>query len=64
MITNIIAAAIILLAVGASLRHIIKEKKRGVKCIGCPDSGCCAPAVSNRAGESDSGCGCGCGGKK
>ena len=27
MITNIIAAAIILLAVGASLRHIIKEKK-------------------------------------
>ena len=50
MITNIIAAAIILLAVGASLRHIIKEKKRGVKCIGCPDSGCCAHAVSNRAG--------------
>lgn len=27
MITNIIAAAIILLAVGASLRHIIKERR-------------------------------------
>lgn len=60
MITNIIAAAIILFAVGASLRHIIREKKRGVKCIGCPDSGCCAHAAVNRGDiKSDSVCGCG-----
>ena len=33
---NIIAAAVIILMVGAACRYIYKEKKNGRKCIGCP----------------------------
>ena len=37
-----IVAAIVALAVG----YIIKAKKRGAKCIGCPDSNSCAGSCS------------------
>lgn len=36
-----IAIAIILLIVGGSILYIIKAKKSGVKCIGCPDAKTC-----------------------
>ncbi|MEE0772352.1 MAG: FeoB-associated Cys-rich membrane protein [Anaerovoracaceae bacterium] len=42
MIANIIVGAIILISVGAALSYIVRQKKKGVKCIGCPDSGGCA----------------------
>lgn len=32
---------IVLGVVGAAIWYIRKEKKRGVKCIGCPSSGDC-----------------------
>ncbi len=50
VIAVVIVVAIVALAVG----YIIKAKKRGVKCIGCPDGGSCGA-------NSCSGCGCGCG---
>ncbi|MBQ9950113.1 MAG: FeoB-associated Cys-rich membrane protein [Clostridia bacterium] len=34
--------AIIALAAGPSLWYIIRSKKKGKKCIGCPDSCCCS----------------------
>ena len=40
--SNFIVVAIIAVVVGAAIRYIIKEKKRGVKCIGCPDGCTCA----------------------
>ena len=40
--SDIIVVAIIVCIVGAAVRYIIKEKKRGVKCIGCPDGCTCA----------------------
>lgn len=46
---NFIIGGIVLIAVGAAVAYIIKEKKRGVKCIGCGVDGGC------------SGCGCSCG---
>lgn len=53
---DIIAIAVILLIVGAASFYIIKAKKNGRKCIGCPDGASCK---SNK----NSGCGCGsCGG--
>ena len=39
--TDLIIMAIVLLIVGLALFYIIKEKKRGVKCIGCPNGSVC-----------------------
>lgn len=53
---NIIAVVVILAIVVLAARYVIKAKKSGRKCIGCPDSCHC--------GKNDgSSCGCGgCGG--
>ncbi len=40
-LTNVIAAIVILAIVGGALAYIIREKKRGAKCIGCPYSNSC-----------------------
>ena len=53
--TNIIVLLVVGLVVGGAAGYIYKEKKKGVKCIGCPDSGNCSGACS--------GC-CGCGGQE
>lgn len=51
--TDIIVIAIVLLIVGGAVAYIIRAKKRGVKCIGCPESKTC----SGRCGGVCSGCG-------
>ena len=40
--TNVIVGLIILVIVGAAVVYIVKEKKKGVKCIGCPDGAKCS----------------------
>lgn len=40
-VQDIIAVAVIVCIVGAAAFYIIKAKKSGKKCIGCPDSGSC-----------------------
>lgn len=50
---NIIIVAVLLLIVGGAALYIYKAKKKGQKCIGCPDSGSCC---SKNCGS----CGCGC----
>lgn len=52
---DLIIILIIVAVVGAAVGYIIKAKKSGAKCIGCPVEGC-----SSKHGSS-SGCGCGCG---
>ena len=42
MLEEIIAIIIIVLIIGAALFYIIKAKKSGRKCIGCPSSGTCS----------------------
>ena len=49
---NVIIVIILLILVGAASAYIVKAKKSGVKCIGCPSGGTCG----KRHGE----CGCGC----
>ena len=44
---NFIIIAIVVLIVGCAAGYVIKAKKSGKKCIGCPEGGC-------------SGCSCGC----
>ena len=41
MMTNIVIIGIIGIIVGGAVGYIVKEKKKGVRCIGCPDSGVC-----------------------
>ncbi len=50
---DFIVGAIVLLIVGAAIVYIRKEKKRGVKCIGCPASGTCS-----KSSHEDSKCSC------
>ena len=52
MLGNIIAIAVIILIVGGATAYIIRAKKNGQKCIGCPDSKTC--------GGSSGGCGGSC----
>ena len=38
---NFIVAGILVLIIGAAVLYIVKAKKKGVKCIGCPDGATC-----------------------
>ena len=55
MMANIVVILIIVALVGGAMSYIIKAKKRGVKCIGCPDSAGCS-----YKGSKNSECSCGC----
>lgn len=39
---DIILIVVIVGIVGASVWYIRREKKRGVRCVGCPDGGTCS----------------------
>ena len=49
--TDFIIIAVLLVIVGAAAAYVIRAKKAGQKCIGCPYSKTCASKA----------CGCGCG---
>ena len=49
--TDAIIIAIVLVIVAAALTYIIRAKKRGVKCIGCPHGGKCGGACHGSGGE-------------
>jgi len=56
MLGKIIAIAAIVIIIGGAVLYIIKAKKSGKKCIGCPDSSSCSGSCHS--------CSCGCGTKK
>ena len=39
--TDVLIVLILLTVVGGAIFYIVKEKKKGTKCIGCPHSGTC-----------------------
>ena len=49
---DFIILVILLIIIGGAAFYIVKAKKSGVQCIGCPSEGACA---------SKNGCGCNCG---
>ena len=51
---DIIVGIVLVILVGAAIAYIVREKKRGVVCIGCPSAGTCAS--KNHPG----GAGCSC----
>ena len=52
---EIIAIALICFCIGGAVFYIVRAKKRGQKCIGCPHGGKCGSE-----NQGCSGCGCGC----
>lgn len=59
--TNFLVILVVAVIVGAAIAYIVREKKRGVKCIGCPATGSC-PNSGKCMGNcnSDSGIQCAC----
>ena len=45
--TDIIIIGIVLVVVGGAVLYIVKAKKIGAKCIGCPSSGTCGKKNCN-----------------
>ena len=54
--TDIIVIAILLIIVGSASAYIIRTKKKGAKCIGCPMSGNCC---NSKNGKDSCSCDCG-----
>ena len=48
---NLIIFAIVVLILGSAILYIRREKKQGVKCIGCPDSKTCSGHCAGCAGN-------------
>ncbi len=51
--TDVIIIAVVALIIALAAGYIIKAKKSGKKCIGCPYASTCSSAK-------DGGCSCGC----
>ena len=45
--TDYIVLTVILLVLGGAITYIVKEKKSGKRCIGCPHSGSCSAHSCN-----------------
>lgn len=52
---DLIVIGIVLVIVSAAVCYIIKAKKSGIKCIGCPAASSCSGSTKGADG-----CGCGC----
>ena len=53
--TDFVIIVVVLAVVGLAAGYVIKAKKNGQKCIGCPHSKSCGSSTA---------CTCGCSGKK
>ena len=42
MMTTIIGTIVLVAIVAGAITYIVKAKKKGVKCIGCPHAGTCS----------------------
>ena len=47
---DIVVVIILLVVIGAAVAYIIREKKKGVQCIGCPSAASCAKKCRNASG--------------
>ncbi len=45
--TDILVIAIVVIVIGLAVGYVVKEKKRGAKCIGCPNSKTCQGGCSH-----------------
>lgn len=60
---NFVIVAFLIVIIGAAITYIVKSKKSGVKCIGCPAAGECSHSKASGcsggcSGNNEGGCGC------
>ena len=48
--SNFIVVVVLMLVVGAAIAYIVKEKKKGTVCIGCPNAGVCTSKNNHSSG--------------
>ena len=53
---DIVVIAVLAAILGFAILYIIKAKRSGKKCIGCPDSGGCSGKCSGNCAGNCSGC--------
>ena len=56
--TDYIVIGIILIIIGLAVGYLVKAKKRGVKCIGCPEG--CKCSAKSEGDCNGGGCSCRC----
>lgn len=56
---NVIIAGILIVIIGFAVAYLVRAKKKGVRCVGCPSGGSC-PHHSPAKTETHSECSCGC----
>ena len=58
--TDIVAALVLIAVLAAAVAYIVRQKRAGVKCIGCSAGRECTERA--KAAQAAGGCGCGCNG--
>ncbi len=53
---NVIVIGILVILIGSAVAYIVKAKKNGAKCIGCPASGSCSSCGDKKQASCDCGC--------
>lgn len=48
---NFVVAAIVLLMIAIAVIYIVRQKKKGAKCVGCPMGGQCASKCQCSSGN-------------
>lgn len=48
---DFVIIAVVILILGAAILYIRRAKKKGVKCIGCPDSAVCSGKCAGCSGS-------------
>ena len=56
---NVILIFVLAAILGGAIVYIVRTKRRGVKCIGCPAGGTCGQSKGGSCGGCNGGCGCG-----
>ncbi len=57
MLTDLIALAVVALLVGGACAYLVRARRRGVACIGCPDGARCPHSHAPDRGHAPNGCG-------
>lgn len=50
---NVMIGMIVLVIVGGAVFYIVKQKKKGVKCIGCPNGATCSGGCTSCSESND-----------
>ena len=55
---NLTIIAVLVIIIGGAVGYVIKAKKSGKKCIGCPDGIGCSPSTCGGCSGCNGGCSC------